>query len=61
MEKNRRRFHEVVIMDDPEQRRRVVMEEGNAFYVMVIEANRHGAERFEKDRLHFIEEGEKEN
>ena len=58
MEKILRRYHEVIIDGDPEQRRRVAMEQNGQFYVMLIESDRHGAESFEREQLRFVEEFE---
>lgn len=55
MKINSKRFHEVVISDDPAQRRRVAMENNGQFHVMVIKDDRHGTEIFNRDQLRIIE------
>ena len=51
MNRTDKKYHEVVIADDPEQKRRVAMEQNGIFYVMMIEDNKHGPEIFERDQL----------
>lgn len=51
----KRKYHEVVINDDPQQKRRVAMEENGQFHVMVIEEKRHGTEVFKREQLRVME------
>jgi hypothetical protein len=51
----KRKYHEVVIKDDPQQRRRVAMEENGQFHVMVIENKKHDTEIFSREQLRLVE------
>lgn len=54
MKRNSKKFHEVVISNDPEGRRRVAMENNDQFHVMVIERDWHGTEIYRRDQLLII-------
>ncbi len=58
MKQINKKFHEVIINDDPEKKRRVAMEHNGQFYVMVIEERSHGSESYDKDQLKFVENDE---
>ncbi len=57
--KTTKKYHEVIIRDDPEHRPRVAMEKNGEFYVMVVREKKHGTERFKKEQLDFVEKGKK--
>ena len=54
MKRNHKKFHEVVISDDPERRRRVAMENNDLFHVMLIERDWHGTEIYRRDQLLIV-------
>jgi F420-dependent methylenetetrahydromethanopterin dehydrogenase len=58
MKKINKKYHEVIISDDPEKKRRVAMEHNGQFYVMVIEERSHGSESYDREQLEFVEDDE---